>query len=44
MKEKSNASALQAKKKSATRGRRSCYPRPPVALLAAAVRATRGRE
>ena len=34
----------QAKKKSATRGRRSCYQRPPVALLAAAVRATRGRE
>ena len=44
MKEKSNASALQAKKKSATRGRDSCYSRPRVALLAAAVRATRGRE
>ena len=28
----------------ATRGRRSCYPRPPVALLAAAIRATCGRE
>ena len=34
----------QAKKKSATRGRDSCYSRPQVALLAAAVRATRGRE
>ena len=28
----------------ATRGRRSCYPRPPFVLLAAAIRATRGRE
>ena len=34
----------QAKKKSATRGRRSCYPRPPVALLAAAGSVTRGRR
>lgn len=34
----------QAKKKSATRGRDSCYSRPQVTLLAAAVRATRGRE
>ena len=34
----------QAKKKSATRGRDSLYSRPQVALLAAAVRATRGRE
>ena len=28
----------------ATRGRRSCYPRPRFVLLAAAIRATRGRE
>ena len=34
----------QAKKKSATRGRDSFYSRPQVALLAAAVRATLGRE
>ena len=34
----------QAKKKCATRGRRSCYPRPPFVLPAAAVRATRGRR
>ena len=34
----------QAKKKSATRGRDSCYSRPRFALLAAAVRATLGRK
>ena len=34
----------QAKKKSATRGRDSCYSRPKVARIAAEGSATRGRE
>ena len=34
----------QAKKKSATGGRRSCYPRPPFVLPAAAGSVTRGRR
>ena len=38
------AKVIRQPKKCATRGRRSCYPRPRFVLLAAAVRATRGRE
>ena len=38
MKEKSNASALPAAAVRATRGRDSCYSRPPFVLLAAASR------
>ena len=37
-------SVLLAAAVRATRGRRSCYPRPPFVLLAAAGSATRGRE
>ena len=44
MKEKSNASALDKHQKLSTRGREQHDLRPKVALLAAAIRVTCGRE